>query len=84
MSPGISCYGERKKGMWFELGMAVCVGMSCTTANLRRGDFLDLVAGCSIANVIPGMLCLVVCWCVRGAVWTITGAVVFLRSDWWG
>ena len=61
--------------MWFELGTSVCLGVSCTTAGLRRGAFLALVVGRSIANVIPGVLCLVVRWCVRGAVWTIVGVV---------
>ena len=61
--------------MWFELGTAVCLRMSCTIAGLRQGEFLALIAGRSIANVIPYVLCLVVCWCMRGAVWTIVGAM---------
>ena len=64
--------------MRFELGMSKRVGASCTTAGLRRGDFLALVDGRSIADVIPGMLCLVVRWCVRGAIWTIVGALGFV------
>ena len=52
----------REKGMRFELGTSVCLGVSCITAGLRRGEFLALVADRSIANVIPGVLCLLVCW----------------------
>ena len=52
--------------------------MSCTTTGLRQGDFLALVAGRSITNVIPGVVCVVVCWYERGVVWTIVGAVWFV------
>ena len=64
--------------MRLELGTSVCVGVSCTIEGLRWGDFRALIAGRSIANMVPGMLCLVVQWCVRGAVWTIVGAVGFV------
>ena len=64
--------------MRLELGKSVCVGVSCTLAELRRGDFRALVAGRSIANMIPGVLCLMVRWCVHGTVWTIMGAVGFV------
>ena len=64
--------------MRFELGTSVCVGMSCTTIGLGRRDFLAFVASRSIANVIPGVLCLMVRWCVHGAIWTITSSVVLV------
>ena len=64
--------------MRFELGTSVCLGVSCTTTELRRVDFLTLVAGHSIANVIAGVLCMVVYWCVHDAVWTIVGAMGFV------
>ena len=64
--------------MRFELGTSGCLGVPCTTAGLRRGDFLALVADRSIANVIPGVLCLVVRWFVGGTVWAIMGALGFV------
>ena len=67
---------KEKKGIRFELGMSMCLGVSCTAAGLRRGNFLALVTGHSIDNVILGMLCLVVRWCIHGTVWTSLGAVV--------
>ena len=45
-----------EQGIWFELEIAVKVGASCTNARLSRGNFLALVAGLSIAKVIPGVL----------------------------
>ena len=65
-------YGE--KGM----GTPVIVGVSYTTLGLRRGDFLALVTSRSIVNVIPGVVCLGMRWCVCGVVWTIVGAVGFV------
>ena len=64
--------------MQFELGTSVCLGVSCTTTGLRWGDFLVLVDGRSIVNVIPYVLCLVVRWCVQGAVRTVVGTMVFV------
>ena len=64
--------------MRFELGTSMCLGVLCTTAGLRRGNFRDLVAGCSISNVIPVVLCRVVRWYVRGTFWTIVGAMGFV------
>ena len=69
---------REKKGMWFELGTPVCLGVSCTTTGLRWGDFLTLAAGRSISNVIPGVLCLVVHWCVCSGIWTTVDAVGFV------
>ena len=64
--------------MWFELGTSVCLVVSCTTTGLMRDNFLALVAGRLIADVIPSVLCLVMCWCVCGAFWTTVGAVGFV------
>ena len=37
-----------------------------------------LITGRSITNVIPSVVCLVVCWYVCGAVWIIVGTVGFI------
>ena len=64
--------------MRFKFGTFVCVELSCTTAGLRRSNFLTFAAGCYITNVIPCVVCMVVRWCVLSAVWTIVGAVGFV------
>ena len=64
--------------MKFELGTLVHVGVSCTNVGLNHDGFLAFVDSLSISKVIPGVLCLVVRWCVRNTVWITTGAMGFI------
>ena len=64
--------------MRFEFGTALNVGALSMPPALSRGDFRLVTDGRSIGVVIPGVLCLVFRWWVRGAICTTAGAVGFV------